>query len=183
MTTVPYNTPSTPAAPAASRVNVRLLVFLLVVSAPFLYIIGKSIRFSMTGGITDRGEYVEVDLKALGNFPFDQTAGTIDQVPQRYRELDGKRVLLEGFMFSDSAAGATADRYQFVYNVEKCCFGTSPQVQERVFAKAKKGTPVYHQGVLAQIIGTLHVRVKKDPETGTILSVFEMDVDEAQPAS
>ena len=182
MTTVPYNEPSTPAA-SAPRVNVRLLVFLLVVSAPFLYIIGKSIRFSMTGGISDYGDYKKVDLKALGNFPFDQMDGTIEQVPQRYRELDGQRVMLEGFMFAPENAGSRGNRFQFVYDVNKCCFGGAPQVQERVFAYAKKGSPIYPQDVLATVVGTLHVRVVKDPQTGAITSVFDLDVEEAREAS
>ena len=199
MTTVPYNQPSTtvsdtsksPATPAAgnawdapatagSKINVRLIVFLLLVCTPFVYIIGKSVMHAMTGGIVDRGGYKDVDLKALGNFPFDQSQGALTDVPERYRNLNGQRVRLTGFMFGAETAGDRGRKFQFVYDVNKCCFGGPPQVQERVFAYAKKDIPIYDYSVLAEVIGTLHVRVVKDNDTGAITSLFDLDVEQAQ---
>lgn len=199
MTTVPYSPQSSSdaasgtvkkapadsrpweAAPAPeSKINVRLIVFLLVICTPFVYIIGKSVMHAMTGGIVDRGGYKDVDLKALGNFPFDQTEGQVTDIPERYRNLNGQRVRLTGFMYAPENAGARGDKFQFVYDVNKCCFGGAPQVQERVFAYAKQGSPLYPYTVLAEIIGTLHVRIVKDKDTGAITSVFDMDVEQAQ---
>ncbi|QOV88242.1 hypothetical protein [Humisphaera borealis] len=179
MTTVPYSPQTSPAPAAGSRVNVRLIAFLLVISAPFVYIIGKSVMFSMSGGITDRGDYKEVDLKALGNFPFDQSEGKLTDIPERYRNLDGQRVRLTGFMYAPENAGDRGNRFQFVYDVNKCCFGSAPQVQERVFAYAKHGAPIYPYTVLAEVVGKLHVRIVKEPD-GLIKSVFDLDVEQAQ---
>jgi hypothetical protein len=176
MTTIPYNMPSTPTRPP-SRINVRLLVFLVVVSTPFLFIIGGAIRYSMYGGIIDRGSYKDVDLKALGNFPFHQSNGTLNDVPQRFRELDGQKVRLEGFMFGVDTAGNRGRKFEFVYNVSDCCFNGPPQVQERVFAYAKNGLPVYDSSVFAEIVGTLHVRIVKNPDTGEISSLYDMEVE------
>src|SRR5690349_7064920 len=98
-TTSPASYPSA-ARPFSQRVNWRLVIFLGVIAAPFLYFFYVLVSQSVTGGITQRGDYAEVDLKALGNFTFDQANGTIGDVPERYRKLDGKKVELKGFMFS-----------------------------------------------------------------------------------
>jgi hypothetical protein len=188
MTTAPYS-PQAPSAPMPddidsgarpSRLNLRLIVFLLAISAPFIYIIGKSVMHAMTGGITDRGDYKDVDLKALGNFPFDQNEGKLTDIPERYRKLDGQRVRLTGFMYAPDTAGDRGTKFQFVYDVNKCCFGGAPQVQERVFAYAKQDMPIYPYTVFAELVGKLHVRIVKDPETKAITSVFDLDVEQAQ---
>ena len=176
MTTLPYSSPG--AQFDRPRVNVRLIAFLLIVSAPFVWIVGSAVRHSMSGGVVDRGGFKEVDLKALGNFPFDGVEGKLEDVPKRFRELDGQKVLLKGFMFSPESAGGRGRKFQFVYNVANCCFNGEPQVQERVFAYAKKDNiDLYPQDVFAEVTGTLHVRVEKDSLTGKITSVYDLDVE------
>ena len=59
----------------------------------------------LSGGITDHGSYAEVDLKALGYFPFDQRYGRTEDVPAKFRALDGRRVVMKGFMYSGDSAG------------------------------------------------------------------------------
>ena len=177
MTTVPYRSPTTPAA-EGPRVNVRLIAFLVIVSAPFVWIVGSAVRHSMSGGVVDRGGFKEVDLKALGNFPFDGVDGKLEDVPKRYRELDGQKVLLKGYMFAPQSSGSRGRKFEFVYNVSKCCFDGEPQVQERVFAYAKKDDiALYEQDVFAEVTGTLHVRVEKDAQTGKVTSVYDLDVE------
>ena len=177
MTTVPYISPGTPPVDRP-RVNLRLIAFLLVVSTPFLWIIGSAVKHSITGGVTDRGGFKEVDLKALGNFPFDDMDGKLTDVPERFRKLDGQKVLLQGYMFDPQNAGSRGRKFQFVYNVANCCFNGEPQVQERVFAYAKKNdVELFHQSVFAEVTGTLHVRIVKDEQTGKITSVYDLDVE------
>ena len=40
--------------------------------------------------------------------------------------------------------------------------------------------PIYDYSVLAEVIGTLHVRIVKDRDTGAITSLFDLDVEQAQ---
>jgi hypothetical protein len=192
MTTIPQATnTSVPAVPKPfasgpvptdlrPRFNVRLWIFIAVISAPFLYIIGSAVYDSITGGITDRGSYKEVDLKALGNFNFDDLAGKREDIPERYRNLDGQRVMFQGKMFGPEDAGPKGRRFQLVYDVNKCCFSGKPLVQERVFATAKKEIPIYDQNTLAEVVGTLHVRLIRDPVSKQIVSVYDMDVESAK---
>src|SRR5437588_9268116 len=84
--------------PLSQRLNLKLIVFLAVVILPFIWFFYFFVSQFVTGGIVDRGGYKEVDLKALGYFRMDQVNGSINDVPPRYRELDGKRVMLVGMM-------------------------------------------------------------------------------------
>ena len=112
--------------------------------------------------------------------------GTVNDVPKRYRALDGKRVLLKGFMYPLTSAGPKGAEFQFVYNINKCCFSGPPQVQERVFAHGAKGRAVpLYRDVLVELYGTLHVRVIREGEgaDAAILSVYDIDVESAKPVS
>lgn len=162
--------------PARSKINVRLFLFIAVISAPFIWATYAGARLLLNGGIEDMGSYKKVDLKALGYFNFDNVHGTIDNVPPRYRKLDGQKVALEGFMWSPSSAMRSRD-FQFVYNIAKCCFNGPPLVQERVFAHSPTALPL--TGDFVRLIGTLHVKIEKN-EDGTITSVYTMDVDKYQ---
>ena len=58
----------------------------------------------MTGKLIDIGERLldaadlVVDFATLGGFPFDQEHGTIAEIPEPVRTLDGHRVEVEGLM-------------------------------------------------------------------------------------
>ena len=123
------------AAPSRKKkLNVRLIVFLAVVTAPFAWFTYVFLNQTLTGGIIHHGNYTSVDLKAMGNFPFDGINGQLTDIPERYRNLDGKKVELEGFMWAGNSASSEVNRFEFVYNISKCCFNGPPLVQERVFA-------------------------------------------------
>ena len=175
---VPYQTPA--ARPGRSRLSVRLIVLLALVAAPFLYVGYVILDQSLIGGVTRRGDYYDVDLKSLGYFPFDAAKDDISNVPSRWRELDGKRVALQGEMFDPDSAGDKISSFQLVYSIQKCCFNGPPRVQERVFASVPKGTVRYYPQVV-RVVGTLHVTAKRD-EVGQISKLYELDVESVDPA-
>jgi hypothetical protein len=160
--------------PLGERVNLRMILVAAVVLFLIGYPVYTYVDASRNHGISRDGL---VDLKALGNFPFDETNGTINDVPPVYRALDGKRVALDGFMYAGNGAGDEVSAFQFVYNIAKCCFNGPPKVQERVFARSSKPVPYY--GQMVRCIGTLHVGVKKN-EAGQTNSVYELDVDKVE---
>ena len=84
----------------ASRITPRMVLFILVVLLLVGYPIYVFVEAAVTGGIRDRGDYKEVDLKAMSLFHFDQTSGTIDDVPQKWRSLDGQKVVVVGEMWA-----------------------------------------------------------------------------------
>jgi hypothetical protein len=162
----------------ARGINARMIVFLILVTAPFVWLVVNYASSQIHKGIQHVGNYDLVDLKALGYYPFDQNTGTINEVPTKWRNLDGHRIALEGFMYAGQSAAGQLSEFQFVYNVTKCCFSGPPQVQERVFARVPQGKTVPYYGDFCKVTGILHVDVKK--VDGVIVSVYTLDVESAE---
>src|SRR5271154_3433617 len=170
--------PTKPKRPLSQRINFRMIAVVGVVLFLVGYPIYTYLDAAITGGVENAGNGMKkVDLKALGNFPFDEKTSTINDVPQKWRALDGQKVILEGFMYAGNSAADNINRFQFVYNVAKCCFGGPPRVQERVFTIVPNGGTVpYYYGDMVRCTGTLHVQVVKN-EAGTTNSVYVMVLD------
>jgi hypothetical protein len=160
---------------STSAFNPRLLVLILVIAAPLGWMAYTFVKLSVTGGIEQVGDYKQVDLKSMGNFTFDDRKGTVKDVPEQYRALDGQKVLLVGQMYADLSADDMVNSFQLVYSIQKCCFGGPPKVQERVFAQAPGGKKVPVYSALAKVYGILHVRTKI--EGGKVVSLYDMDVE------
>jgi hypothetical protein len=164
--------------------NWRLMsfvVFFFVVFGTLGYTIFSE---TINNGIHQHGGVAVVNLKALGRFPFDEQSGKVTDVPRDFRALDGKKVALQGFMFTTNSAGPEVSNCQLVWNVQKCCFGGPPLVQERVFLEAPQDRKIYRYDMytLVNVTGTLHVKVDKNSQ-GTVTSVYTMIPDEVAPQS
>jgi hypothetical protein len=170
---------STNSTPRRGEINLRLVIFLAIVLSPILCIAYVFVAGKLSGGIEQHAGYAEVDLKELGNFPLNDDS-TINDVPARWKGLDGKRVLLQGFMYAPNSAGGDVSNFQFVYNRTKCCFSGPPQVQERVFVRMPKGSIPYDNDMV-KVTGTLHVDVVKDG--GKIISVYTLDLEKVDQVS
>lgn len=161
-----------------ARINIRMIVFSAVVLTLLGFPLYWFINEQVTGGIHQAGDYLQVNLKALGNFPFPQD-GTEADIPKKWQDLNGKKVLLQGEVYCPNEAGDTMTRFELVYSIQACCFGGPPKVQERVFAEVPKGmkVPNLHYS-FAKIYGTLHV----DPveQEGTVTSVYTLDVEKVE---
>ncbi len=167
--------------PLARRINFRMLVVVVVFAGLVGYPVYSFVKSQMNHGVERAGDLYRVDLKSMGNFGFDGTKGTIENIPAQFRQLDGKQVALEGFMYSPNGAGDHIAQFQFVYNVSKCCFNGPPRVQERVFAYVPDKKEIeFYGGEECRIIGTLHVNVEKT-DGGKINSVYKMDVNRVEP--
>ena len=151
----------------------------LVGTAIFLfgYPILEYAEMAITGGITHRGDLLVVDLKALSSFEMDQDNGTDADIPLRYRQLNGKRVLLIGQMYNPYAAGDGQIRvFTLVYSISNCCFNGPPKVQHFIQATVPQGKEVSDwSGEFVNVIGTLHVGVQA--AEGHVQSVYRIDVD------
>jgi hypothetical protein len=166
--------------PLRERFNFRILAFAAIVLALIGFPMYIYLDSALSGGIHDRGDYLECDLKAMSTFPFDQNNGTRTDVPKQWRDLDGKRVQVVGEIYAPDSASPQLEHFQLVYSIAKCCFNGPPQIQHFVQAKAASADkPVpYYQG-LVKVTGTLHVDVKRD--AGKVTQVYAMDVERAEP--
>jgi hypothetical protein len=162
------------------KINWRLVLFFAVAGLPLFWIGYTYVVQVITGGVQSHGDYASVDLKALGNFSFDDEGGNLTDVPARFRELNGKRVALEGMMWSTGSAGDTVSNCQLVYNIQKCCFNGPPRIQERVFLFGDKGQRFPFFGSMVRVLGKLQVRLKTQPG-GKVISVYDLTVESVTP--
>src|SRR5437588_6630809 len=113
--TVEYQRP-TAKVPLSERINLRMIVFIAIIALLVGYPVYILISEQLSGGIHTSGGYVETNLKAMGNFEFSETNGTITDVPQKWRELDGKKLILVGEINPANEATNEIHRFQLVYN-------------------------------------------------------------------
>jgi hypothetical protein len=160
------------------RINFRILIFAVV----FMIIVGFPVytylNFVLSGGIHRYGNYTEADLKAMSDFPFDQVNGTINDIPQKWRDLDGKQVVVVGQIWAPEMASPELTHFELCYSIAKCCFSGPPQIQHFVLAHTLHGYVEYSEG-LVRVTGILHVQVKHDG--GKVIQVYAMDVESAKP--
>src|SRR3954470_16429474 len=91
--------------PLSERINLRMVVFFGVIGLLIGYPVYWFVHEQVTGGISDAGGgYKEVDLKAMSLFNFDQNNGKITDVPEKWRNLDGQKVILYGEMWAARSA-------------------------------------------------------------------------------
>jgi hypothetical protein len=158
-----------------------MIIFVAVVLA----LIGTPVYIyldnALTGGIHNRGDRLEVDLKSMSNFPFDQANGTVNDIPKQFRDLDGKRIVVTGEIYAPDSASADLDHFDLVYSIAKCCFSGPPQIQHFVHSKVKDGGTVPYVNGLVEVVGVLKVDVQKNPETGKISQVYAMDIESVKP--
>jgi hypothetical protein len=119
----------------------------------------------------------------MSTFTFDQVNGKLQDIPQKWRELDGQKVVLKGEMYNPLGVGQTVDQFVLVYSIAKCCVTTTPQVQHFVHSKVIPGKTVnnYEGAGTVEVRGVLHVNVKR--EEGQVSSVYQLDVESVAPYS
>lgn len=178
---------ATPARSASflDRINFRMIIFAAVVIVLVGFPMYVYLESAITGGVKDVGNgFKEVDLKAMSNFPFDQVRGTIEDIPKKWRDLEGQKVVLYGEMWQPFEAGDGAvQNFDLCYSIAKCCFSGPPQVQHFVKAHVRPGRKVYAYPNLVKVVGVLHVNVVQDKEAGKISQVYQLDVEDIQPAT
>jgi hypothetical protein len=182
------NLPTTPARlgytdpTMSNKINLRLAVIATVLAMLVGYPAYALVRNHLNGGIEKTGDEFKVDLKRLGCFAFDDRTDTAAAVPPQFAALDGSKVVLDGFVFSDDA-GIRLHTFQLVYNIQRCCINGPPQVQERVFGTVPKGlcidTPSQNQFV--RCTGILRVKLVRDPESQRCIKLYAMDVQGVEP--
>jgi len=117
------------------------------------------------------GDTLELGIKELGNFDYDQDKG--GNIPADVKQLAGTTVRLRGYMIPmDQADNIT--KFALVPDLFACCFGQPPQIQHMVVANCPTGKAVSYSPDEILVEGKLNVEEKKDD--GYIISIFEVSV-------
>lgn len=124
------------------------------------------------------GEVLEMSIKQLGNFEYDDQAG--GGVPADVKQLSGCKIRLKGFMIPmDQAENIT--QFALVPSLFACCFGQPPQLQHTVVVNCPKGKAVAYSPDELIVEGKLTVEEKRDD--GYVISLFEISTDSVKVAA
>jgi hypothetical protein len=169
--------------PLSQRINMRMIVFAVVLLLPIGFIVYDFVDFAITGGVKDvGGGFKQVDLKAMSSFPLDQVNGRLEDIPKKWRDLDGQKVILYGEMWQPLAASDNdVKAFDLCYSITKCCFNGPPQVQHFVRSRVVPGRSLSYYPNLVKVTGTLHVHVTQD--AGRVGSVYQLDVENIEPTT
>lgn len=159
----------------------RIVIFALFFGLIFGVPAYLGLKEYFTQGVSQRADgSFEVDLKAMSLFPFDQNAGKTEDVPERFRALNGKKVTLIGEMWAPNASSDRVGSFDLVYSIAKCCFSGPPQVQHFVKSTpTQTGTALPFYSGLVRVTGTLTVDVQRDADK--VSSVYRLSVDQIDP--
>ena len=151
----------------------RLLLILLAVTS----LAGAAALLSHRARHGPDAGYQQVDLKALSGFAFHPRLGTVDEIPASVRDLDGRKVVIDGEMWAPNAS-SRANRFELVYSiVNSSPRWNRPAVHERVHAELPSGQSTTNLSGFGyvRVRGTLHVEVERSD--GHVTSVYRMTVD------
>jgi hypothetical protein len=116
-----------------------------------------------------------LDVGKLGDFEFDGQHGTLADIPEQFRNLDGQRVTLRGLMWAPAANGSTVSGFQLVKDLDGSGHEI-PLVQNRVFCSLPDGQTAPYFSNYVDVTGILHVRVA-NPSSEKVISVYLLDVE------
>jgi hypothetical protein len=133
---------------------------------------------------SNKAEYLIVSFEKLASFGFEppdtqitNRTAAVDEadkyIPADIKGLDGKKVVIRGFMLPLKVEVEKATEFLIMRNQGACCFGTMPKMNElvSVITKGKGVEPIMDQPV--SITGTLHVGTLRD--NGYVVGLYRMD--------
>jgi hypothetical protein len=135
--------------------------------------------FTMVGGQA----YRNVDFQLLASYPFNAPnekvttpaaiAEVVKQIPASIQALDGKKVMVRGFLVPIKDVQGRSTEFLIVRDQPTCCYSGMTTITEFVSVKVPgKGVEsIMDQPVTVQ--GTLHVGAVM--ESGYVLGVYTMD--------
>jgi hypothetical protein len=174
-------TPAPPATARATAVSVAVAAPVAAAASPADKPTAKPTAPTVVSGYTvvSFGELAGFTLPhagtkqplAEGTAPPDVAA----LLPAAVRKLDGKKVLVTGFMLPTKLEEGFGTEFFLFSSPLACCFGTTPAAHEWIAVKMrKKGLPAV-QHVPIPLAGRLRVRPQWD--RGTLIGLYELEGD------
>ncbi len=141
-------------------------------AAPDLLIAGyRNIAFSVLSGF----DYELKDITNAISGPSEATALATGQIPASVRDLNGAKVIIEGFLLPVTMNNGLAIEFLLMRNQSMCCYGVPPKINEWITVQASgKGVkPVMDQPIA--VAGVLHVGPIL--ENGSLAGIYRLDAE------
>lgn len=116
------------------------------------------------------GEVRTMDIKALGNFSYDPSAGS--DIPADVQQLSGMQVRLQGYMIASQQASDRVTQFSLVPSRYACCYGQPPGVQHTIMVTMPRGQSAEYRDGLVWVAGKLTVHAVRDD--GFVTSLFQV---------
>jgi len=159
-------------------VNPRLMLLVMGFAGFIGHLELPLLQHDIAFGVIRQSDICQCDLKSLGSFKFDDLTGTVQDIPGVYRQLDGRKVSMEGFMVSSGGDDERLSKFAFVYDL----FPQSRSgVQQKVFVFTRDHQTVEYMADEVRIFGTLHVKPDRESDTGKVVSIYTLDLDRIEP--
>jgi hypothetical protein len=162
-------------APAEQQIAAASEAEKIVSAEPVVNADGKiNVTFAFLGSYTY--QYPDLHTKAEDGSPLPLP----DQIPAKIKELNGKKVSIEGFMLPSEIEKGKIKSFILLKDIMGCCFGMVPMMNEWVFVKmAGDTTCEFTPDVPITVDGTLEVgeEIKDD----TVMSLYRLIADKVHP--
>lgn len=126
--------------------------------------------------------YREVDFGQLASYAFEAPAmdaapkpGSVDQIPEKIQELDGKPIRMSGFMMPMKVEQGLATDFLIMRTTLACCYGMMPAPNEWVRVKVPGKGVAIRMDVPLVFTGKLHVG--QVYEENLFTGVYRLDVE------
>jgi hypothetical protein len=124
--------------------------------------------------------YLKVGFDRLASFPFVGDCATVSvavseaQIPAAIKQLNGRKVVVTGFMLPVKMDDKEALTTEFLLLKSQllCCYGVAPQANEWIVVEMPKGTKAL-KDVPVSFRGTLHVGAMF--ESGYLTGIYSLD--------
>lgn len=114
----------------------------------------KYIDYSTVQALQIKDGVTMVDFEFLGGFDYEN--GGV--VPEKVKELDGKRIEIQGFMLPIDFEDSVVTSFMLLNNQMGCCFGVLPRVNDFVYAELPEGkTTKFMIDTPLTVTGTLEI--------------------------
>lgn len=128
--------------------------------------------------------HLRVGFDVLGGYPFKLSkeaaaagpaADVLPQIPDVIRQLDGRKVLVTGFMLPMTMEGTLTTEFLLVANSMLCCYGVVPPMNQWMVVKMARGGVRPQQDVPLSFLGILRVQPRYDD--GALSAIYHLDAE------
>lgn len=102
-----------------------------------------------------------------------------DQIPDRIKALNGKRVAIRGFMVPTVVETDGVKGFLLTRSRDLCCFGIMPKMNEWIDATLDGKSVPFYSDVVITVYGTLEVGEERDGDV--VLSLYRLRVEDVVP--
>jgi len=129
----------------------------------------------------DLREYLDLSFDKLASYVYEFAdigkKPEKDQIPQSIKKLDGRKVVIKGFMIPLKTEEEHVTEFVLLRNQGACCFGVVPRINEWIHVRmAPNRKAPYALDIPLTVFGTLEVGEVYDDD-GILMSLYRMEAD------